>query len=124
MKVEFWSTSFAAPKPPNRNLLIKLIGNYPPIPLLVGKRFVYFLIPSHPRLPPSLSSLCTTAGRRTPSAPPSWSARSLDVDQAPSVPSRCRGSANPVRAERCPLRCSRTCLSTGSGFLPSTSRIF
>jgi hypothetical protein len=34
MKVEFWSTSFAAPKPPNRNLLIKLIGNYPPIPLL------------------------------------------------------------------------------------------
>jgi hypothetical protein len=45
MEVEFWSTSFAAPKPLNIDLGVELMNNYPPMPLLSGKtfRFVLFL---------------------------------------------------------------------------------
>jgi hypothetical protein len=43
LRVEFWSTSFAAPKPSNMNLDMELVGNYPPMPLVSGKkRFVLF----------------------------------------------------------------------------------
>jgi hypothetical protein len=38
MEVEFWSTSFAAPKPANTDLGVELEGNYPPMPLLSGKK--------------------------------------------------------------------------------------
>jgi hypothetical protein len=37
MEVEFWSTSFAAPKPPNMNLFVKLMYNYPTMPSISGK---------------------------------------------------------------------------------------
>ena len=37
MEVEFRSTSFAAPEPPNMNLLVELMGNYPPMPLITEK---------------------------------------------------------------------------------------
>jgi hypothetical protein len=37
MEVEFWSTSFAAPKPSNMNLLMELVSNYQPMPPLSGK---------------------------------------------------------------------------------------
>lgn len=53
MKVEFWSATFATPKP---NLLVELVGNYPLVPLLSGKKmFVafYFFHESFPTLPPS-----------------------------------------------------------------------
>jgi hypothetical protein len=44
MKMEFWSTSFAAPKPSDMNLLAELVGNYPPMPLVTQrKRFILFL---------------------------------------------------------------------------------
>jgi hypothetical protein len=43
MKVEFWTTSFAAPKLSNMNLLVELVDNFLPIPLLVGKMFHYVL---------------------------------------------------------------------------------
>ena len=38
MGVEFWSTSFAAPEPSLLNLLVELVGNYPPMPLITEKK--------------------------------------------------------------------------------------
>jgi hypothetical protein len=46
MEVEFWSTSFAAPKPANTDLGVELEGNYPPMPLLSGKNDSKHSIPS------------------------------------------------------------------------------
>jgi hypothetical protein len=45
MKVKFWSTSFAAPKPLNMNQVMELKCNYPPLPSITQKkRFTYFLL--------------------------------------------------------------------------------
>jgi hypothetical protein len=40
MKMEFWSTSFAAPKPSDMNLLAELVGNYPPMPLVTQRKLL------------------------------------------------------------------------------------
>jgi hypothetical protein len=49
---EFWSTSFAAPKHLNTNLLVELVSNYPPMPLVSGKNvsIVSFFLPRPPHL--------------------------------------------------------------------------
>jgi hypothetical protein len=49
-EVEFWSTSFAAPKHLNMNLLVEFVGNYPPMPLKWEETFRSFLStrPPHP----------------------------------------------------------------------------
>ena len=38
MEMEFWSTSFAALEPSLLNLLVELMGNYPPMPLVTEKK--------------------------------------------------------------------------------------
>jgi hypothetical protein len=66
---EFWSTSFAAPKHLNTNLLVELVSNYPPMPLVSGKNvsIVSFFLPRppHPPSPPSRQSAFSP-----PSSPP------------------------------------------------------
>ena len=42
MGVEFWSTSFAAPEPSLLNLLVELVGNYPPMPLITEKTVRFY----------------------------------------------------------------------------------
>ena len=58
MGVEFWSTSFAAPEPSLLNLLVELVGNYPPMPLITQKtvRFYFFRAPR--AVTPSLLRRC------------------------------------------------------------------
>jgi hypothetical protein len=45
MLMEFWSTYFATPKPSFMNLLVELIVNYPPMPLVSGKIVSFLLFP-------------------------------------------------------------------------------
>ena len=75
MEVEFWSTSFAAPKPLNMNLLVKLVGNYPPLPLITQKNGSILFLPSPRAVTPSLPC------RRLPPPPP-WVAAELLCDRA------------------------------------------
>jgi hypothetical protein len=56
MKMEFWSTSFAAPKPSNMNLLAELVGNYPPMPLVTQEKTIRSISPQPIRLRPGLLS--------------------------------------------------------------------
>ena len=50
MEMEFWSTSFAALEPSLLNLLVELMGNYPPKPLVTEKkRFASILSPPKKR---------------------------------------------------------------------------
>ncbi|XP_066308137.1 protein CLMP1-like [Miscanthus floridulus] len=58
MGVEFWSTSFAAPEPSLLNLLVELVGNYPPMPLITEKtvRFYFSEPPRRDSLPVRLDS--------------------------------------------------------------------
>jgi hypothetical protein len=63
MKVEFWSTPFAAPKSHNINLLMELVGNYPPMPLINGKkRFAFYSLISPSKHPPKSMPLLPSAG--------------------------------------------------------------
>jgi len=69
IEVEFWSTSFAAPEPSLLNLLIELVGNYPPMPLVIQKNVskrAIFYSPSPPQrisFSPYRSSLCYLLAR-------------------------------------------------------------
>ncbi|RLM69019.1 hypothetical protein C2845_PM17G05920 [Panicum miliaceum] len=89
MGVEFWSTYFAAPKPPLLNLLVEFVGNYPPLPSITQKtvRFLLFL-PSRtstPRLPP----LVRLSAAAPPSVgPPPPSAGRPFLPQAAALPCR------------------------------------
>jgi hypothetical protein len=55
ISVEFWSTSFAAPKPPNMNQVVELKCNYPPLPSVTQKNDS-LLYSSAPRLRAAISS--------------------------------------------------------------------
>ena len=48
--VEFWSTSFVTLEPPLLNLLVELVGNYPPMPLVTQKNGSFFFSETPPRL--------------------------------------------------------------------------
>ena len=65
MKLEFWSTSLAAPKQPLLNLLVELVGNYPPMPLVTQKITFQSILLEPPPTPPFLSP----AVRRCPTPP-------------------------------------------------------
>jgi hypothetical protein len=83
MKVEFWSTSFAAPKPPNMNQVVELKCNYPPLPSVTQKND---------------SLLFSSAPRRQPRAVTSSPRRpSLRQGRLPSV-----GAHPPRRQGRLP----------------------
>nr|TKW16007.1 hypothetical protein SEVIR_5G270800v2 [Setaria viridis] len=51
MEMEFWSTSFAAPETSLLNLLVKLVGNYPPMPLVTKNVSFYSPEPHSPPEP-------------------------------------------------------------------------
>jgi hypothetical protein len=51
IEVEFWSTSFAAPEPLDMNLLVELVGNYPPMPLVTQENDSFYSSPKPPLLP-------------------------------------------------------------------------
>jgi hypothetical protein len=85
MRVEFWSTSFAAPKPPNMNLLMELRDNYQPMSLLSGKT-VHFYSPRDPSLhrdsspaPPSCPRQAAGPALRASGTPSSWPSASLEA---------------------------------------------
>ena len=75
IEVEFWSTSFAAPKPLNMNHLVELVGNYPPLPLITQKNGSILFLPSPCAVTPSLPC------HRLPPPPP-WVAIELLCDRA------------------------------------------
>ena len=90
MGVKFWSTSFAAPKPPNMNLLVELVDNYPPMPLVTQKtvRSFYSLSPSrhNPCLIPPLPTC------RHSHSPDGWRAHPR---RHPHLPRPCRSLCRP-----------------------------
>ena len=96
MEVEFRSTSFAAPEPPNMNLLVELMGNYPPMPLVTQKTVRSF----PPETPRATSPSCASSnprllcsGARPP--PPLGFARRHPHRRPPSIPAA--GCPSPAR---------------------------
>src|SRR5688572_8753942 len=79
MEVEFWSTSFAAPETSLLNLLVELVGNYPPMPLVTQKNVSFYSPfyspepcpspPPWPAGPATRRPLPPAAARRRPPPP-------------------------------------------------------
>jgi len=91
MGVEFWSTSFAAPEPSLLNLLVELVGNYPPMPLITEKTVrLYF------SEPPRRDSLPVRLDSRRSS--------SISVARSPSSGPRSRPTPAAVPAQIRPPR--------------------
>ena len=123
MEMEFWSTSFTAPKPSLLNLLVELVGNYPPLPLVthIWLRTVIFfsfssrisvantprarrrkdiagepVCPRWPR-PPPCRPRCRTGPTRSPRRHATGSARSPEVlAEAAMATSATRAPATPA----------------------------
>ena len=96
MKLEFWSTSLAAPKQPLLNLLVELVGNYPPMPLVTQKITFQSILPEPPPTPPFLSP----AARRCPAPPLS---PPLTQDGGAAAAGGCPGECRELGAASAPI---------------------